>query len=156
SAPPLRNELLNRHNLSSAAAKARRNLLERMVQNCHEERLGIVGFPPEYSMYAALLDEGGFHSGKGPRFHLSAPVNPQWRPAWDAVETFLAEARDTRRPLQDLFSKLKAPPFGMRDGPIPVLFVAALLFHGHEVALYEDGLFVPDVSIEVIERLLRR
>ena len=60
-APPLRNELLNRADLSSAAARARRNLLERMVFDSHRERLGIEGFPPEYSMYQALLVEGGFH-----------------------------------------------------------------------------------------------
>ena len=44
----------------------------------------------------------------------------------------------------------------MRDGPIPVLFVAAMMAKRDEFALYEDGVFVPEVGIEVFERLLRR
>ena len=60
-APPLRNELLNRAVLSTSAARARRNLLERMVFDGHQKRLGIKGFPPEHSMYQALLVQGGFY-----------------------------------------------------------------------------------------------
>lgn len=155
-APPLRNELLNRHNLSSAAAKARRILLERMVEHPHQPRLAIEGFPPEYSMYEAFLVEGGFHGSRAAEKGLHAPTNPKWKPVWMAVERFLAESTEARRPLSDLISVLQRPPFGVRQGPIPALIAAALLVKGHEVALYEDGVFVPEVSIEVLERLSRR
>ena len=161
-APPLHNELLNRHDLSSAAAAARRNLLERMLADSHRERLGISGFPPEYSMYEAMLVEGGFHhrDGHDNRFRLrvppSDPAHSSWKPAWEEVETFLKNARERQRPLTELFEALKAPPFGLREGPLPVLFTAALVIKGQELALYEDGIFVPDVGIEALERLVRR
>src|SRR5205085_1626718 len=38
---------------------------------------------------------------------------------------------------------------------IPVLVCAVLLSRWNEVALYEEGVFVPELRIEVIERLLR-
>lgn len=155
-APPLRNELLNRHNLSSAAAKARRILLERMVEHQREPRLGIEGFPPEYSMYEAFLVEGGFLGTRSGSGGLHSPKNPEWKSVWRAVERFLAESSETRRPLSDLMAVLQAPPLGLRQGPMPVLIAATLLVKGNEVALYEDGVFVPDVSIEVLERLSRR
>lgn len=160
-APPLHNELLNRHELSSAAAKARRNLLERMVHDSESERLGIKGFPPEYSMYEALLVGGGFHRrSRDDSFGLQAPTTDgnqsSWHPVWCEVERFLEDARDRQRPLVELFELLKAPPFGLREGPLPVLFTALLQIKGEEVALYEDGLFVPDTGIETLERLVRR
>ena len=159
-APSLHNELLNRHDLSSAAAAARRNLLERMLVDGHQERLGISGFPPEYSMYEAMLVEGGFHHRDDDRFRLrvppSAPGHSSWRPAWEEVETFLKDAREQQRSLTELFEALKAPPFGLREGPLPVLFTTALLIKGQELALYEDGIFVPDVGIEALERMVRR
>jgi len=155
-APPLHNELLNRHNLSSAAAKARRNLLERMVESQHLPNLGITGFPPELSMYKALLEEGGFHGGRGRARRLRPPVSEGWKPVWKAIEAFLGDAVAGRRPVRDLIALLKAPPFGLRDGPIPVLLGVILVVKGHELALYEDGVFVPEVSIEVLERLTRR
>ena len=159
-APPLRNELLNRADLSSAAARARRNLLERMVFDSHRERFGIEGFPPEYSMYQALLVEGGFH-GKAVNgdFRMHAPAGRSrspWKPVWREIERFLAGARERQRPLTELITSLTAPPFGLREGPLPVLITAALQIKGEELALYEDGLFVPDVGIETLERLVRR
>ena len=159
-APPLHNELLNRADLSSAAARARRNLLERMVFDSHRERLGIEGFPPEYSMYQALLVEGGFHRETGDGgLRLCAPLGRNqfpWKLVWREIERFLAKARERQRPLKDLIESLKAPPFGLREGPLPVLITAMLQIRGEELALYEDGLFVPETSIETLERLVRR
>ena len=159
-APPLHNELLNRADLSSAAARARRNLLERMVLDSHSGRLGIEGFPPEYSMYQALLVEGGFHRDTGDGgFRLHPPPGrgrSPWKPVWREIERFLSEAHERQRPLAELLESLKAPPFGLREGPLPVLITAALQIRGEELALYEEGLFVPEASIETLERLVRR
>ena len=161
-APSLRNELLNRADLSTSAARARRNLLERMVCDGHRERLGIKGFPPEYSMYQALLVEGGFHHRMPDgRFQLGVPRlgrgnRSPWKPVWRTIERFVVGAREQQRPLMELIESLKAPPFGLREGPLPVLITAALLIKGEELALYEDGLFVPEVGIETLERLVRR
>ena len=52
--PRLRNELINRRQLSSTAAAARRNLIEAMIERREQPRLGIKGYPPEASMYAPL------------------------------------------------------------------------------------------------------
>lgn len=155
-APALSNELLNRHNLSSAAARARRNLIERIVRGHHQENLGIHGFPPEYSMYRAMLAEGGFHRRSKGVWRLGPPTKAGWPAIWEVFEDFLRGARQRRKPVADLIGLLKAAPYGLRDGPIPVFLATGFLVRGHEVALYEDGVFVPEISIEVLERLIRR
>ena len=160
-APRLRNELLNRSELSTTAARARRILLEHMVRDGGHERLGIIGFPPEYSMYQSLLVEGGFHRlNRHNKLAIGAPpVRGQagnYRPAWLAINRFIESARTQRRPLTELIQLLKAPPFGFREGPIPILISVALLSDENELALYEDGLFVPEIKIETLERLVRR
>ena len=40
-------------------------------------------------------------------------------------------------------------------GPLPILLCAAMLCYKTEVALYEDGSFVADLSMPVFERLLK-
>ncbi len=158
-APTLHNELLNRQSLSSAAARGRRNLIERMMRDEHRDRLAIDGFPPEYSMYRAMLEQGGIHHRtRDGRFRLRSPARTRstWKQAWRAVEDFIAESGRCPRPVSALISRLQAPPFGMRAGPLPVLLMAVLRVKGEEVALYEDGLFVPDFGIETVERLLSR
>jgi len=154
SAPTLHNELLNRRILSSAAAAGRRNLLQGMVEKANESRLGIQGTPAEASMYEAVLRRGGFHREGEHGWSLGAPSG-DWQPAWDTALTFLEATREARRPVGELLDELRSPPFGILDGALPVLITVLLLVHRDEVALYEDGVFVPGFRIEVVERLVR-
>lgn len=153
-APELQNELLNREHLSSAAAAARRNLLEAMLKHEREPRLGFEGTPAEVSMYESMLSSGGFHCEREDGRRFGKP-NSRWLSVWDAIEEFLDGTRESRRPIEDLFALLKQPPFGLRDGPLPVLLCVIVLVNRHNLALYENGVFVPDPGIELFERLLR-
>src|SRR3954469_16218623 len=50
---------------------------------------------------------------------------------------------------------LRRRPFGQKDGVLPVL-LAVVLVHGHsQVALYEEGSFVPRPNAAVFERIFR-
>lgn len=154
-APVLNNELLNRSVLSSASAAGRRTLIEHMLQQGSTPRLGIEGWPPEAAMYESMLSESGIHQERDSGWVFDRPKGA-WAPAWDACLGFVRSAQSNRRPISELFQTLRAPPYGLKDGPLPVLLAAILLAMGDEVALYEDALFVPDLRIEVFERLLRR
>lgn len=154
-APVLRNELLNRNQLSSAAAKARRNLLEAMLTREHRQRLGFVGAPPEATMYDAMLLASGLHRLRDGHWAFGEPSS-DWCPVWKVIQGFLAETTETPQPVTELMARLQQPPFGLRSGPIPVLLLAALLSHGDEIALYEQGIFLPELRIEAIERFLRK
>ncbi len=154
--PPFHNELLNRRDLSAAAARARRELIERIMRDAGRERLGMEGFPAEVSMYESLLVAGGFHrQPHGKSWRICRPTGA-WASVWREIEKFVRGARDGQRSLGDLFSKLEAPPFGLRRGPLPVLVAVLLHIRGARLALYEDGLFVPRVEVETMERLVRR
>jgi hypothetical protein len=154
--PKIKNELLNRRTLSSAAAKARRNLIEHLITYPNLEKLGIHGNPPEFSMYRSLIEASGIHRKEEHGPVLCPPsAESSLYPAWQAIEKFVAECELRKRSVLELFKELKAPPFGMKMGPIPVLFCAAALVRDSEIALYEAGAFVPELSVDVFERLLR-
>ena len=59
--PILRNELINRRQISSQAASARRKLIGGMLEFQGQENLGINGYPPERSIYLSLLFNTGIH-----------------------------------------------------------------------------------------------
>ena len=115
-APTLHNELLNRRQLSSAAAAARRNLLQRMVERSHEERLGIEGTPPEASMYEAMLRRGGFHRLRGKAWSLGRPAD-DWRPAWDAGVEFCAANGRCAPPSRRVAGSVGRSPIRTPRGP---------------------------------------
>jgi hypothetical protein len=152
--PIVKNELINRDELSSAAAAARRNLLQAMIEKEIEPELGFSGNPPEYTIYRTLLKSGGFHIQSGEHFAFGEPRN-DWLPAWQAMLQFLQTTHSGRRPLLELFNLLQEPPFGLKNGVIPVILCVLLLADRDHVALYENGAFVHELRIEVFERLFR-
>jgi hypothetical protein len=156
--PTWRNELINRRALSSAAAAARRDLIEAMIAHSVEERLGIRGAPPERSMYESLLGATGIHrceEGVWGFYPPTSGAEPALVEVWRAIEQFLTESEGARQPVQRLFTRLARPPFGLKLGPLPVLLAASLLYHDTEVALYEEGTFVPRLDPPTVERILR-
>lgn len=154
--PVLRNELINRRSLSSAAAAGRRNLIDAMIQKGAELRLGIAGYPPEVSIYVSLLEETGIHRPGAHGYEFGPPkAGSSFAGVWRAIEAFLSNCEVERRPVQELFSHLQEAPFGLKAGVLPIFLCAAVLHFDSEVAFYEDGGFVPEVSIELFERLLK-
>ena len=153
-APPIRNELLNRRALSTSAARARRNLIEAMILRREVAQLGFEGNPPEVSMYRSLLEQHGFHRRRGDTWRFGPPRRAL-RPLWTVVQEYLRDTETCRRPLIELYDRLRRPPFGIKDGPLPVIVVAALLARDSRVAVYERGSFVPAWTPSHAERLIR-
>ena len=163
-APRIDNEIINRQELSSSAAAARRNLIERMIDQKREPSLGLEGNPPERSIYRSLLSDEGLglhrrHQGVwGFRF---PPPSHRDRPdagfkLFEEIKRFLAESEESPRAVNKLFNLLRQPPFGLRDGPIPVLVCAALLARDSDVALYKHGEFQPSLTTALFEDLMKR
>ena len=156
--PILRNELINRRQISSQAASARRKLIAAMLESQHLAKLGINGYPPEMSIYLSLLSDTRIHrrvSGIWGFHPPKAGNKNRIYSAWLEIEKFLSECEEKRQSVAKLYKRLEQPPFGLRSGPMPILFCAVLLHYESEIALYEDGSFVADVSMPVFERLIR-
>lgn len=156
--PTWRNELINRRDLSSSAAAARRNLIEAMFEHIGEENLGFTGNPPERSMYETLLRASRLHRKQGGVYGIFPPDSKADEPVrelWKAIDGFLAGTDNARQSVESLFSLLRMPPFGLKDGVLSVM-LAVVLVHGHsQVALYEEGSFVPRPNAAVFERMFR-
>ncbi len=154
--PTWRNELINRRTLSSSAAAARRNLIEAMFEHADEDGLGFTGHPPEKSIYETLLKASRLHRKHGGVIGIHSPdgkAEPAVRELWNAIDCFLDETEGGRKSVDAVFTLLRQPPFGLKDGVLPVL-LAAVLVHGHsQVALYEEGSFVPRPNAAVFERI---
>jgi hypothetical protein len=155
--PSLRNELINRRSLSSSAAAARRNLVQAMIEHTAKEALGIEGAPAERSMYESILRAPGLHRLKAGRWGFYGPTakaDLALKTVWKAVERFFTDSAERRKSVTELFGLLSAPPFGLKEGILPVLFSTALLHYDTEAALYEEGTFVPVLTISVLERVM--
>lgn len=159
--PLIRNELINRRGLSSQGASARRELLGLMLTAQTLPAFGIEQAPPHLSMYRSVLEASRLHrlGDDGQTWQFAAPTvenDPlKLLPTWQAFEGFLERSATTRQPVSALWEELKRPPYGAREGVIPVLFLAMLLLKGAEVGVYENGNFVADLEAHHIERMVK-
>lgn len=161
-APLIRNELLNRRMLSSAAAAARLRLIERMFSAADRPDLGIEPgkAPPEKSMYLSVLNAGHVHREAGGRFALLEPPaesDPlRLRPALVKIMTVLERANGHRVPVPEIWQLLEAPPYGVRAGVVPLLLAIVATAHAHELAVYEQGTFLLRFGTAEFLRLIKR
>ncbi|MBK0392117.1 ATP-binding protein [Ramlibacter algicola] len=157
--PSVWSELVNRAEPSSNSVKARRDLIHKMLSHEAVENLGIERFPAERGLYVALLGH--------PKLHVRAP-DGNWKFAapreddesasfkglWDATRTLLGDSA-ARVSATDIHKLWAAPPIGMRAGIMPVYLTAFLLANKGNLALYKDGIFIPELTEADLDEYLQ-
>ncbi|MBF0370336.1 MAG: hypothetical protein HQL52_12860 [Magnetococcales bacterium] len=158
--PVVKNELINRDKISSQAAAARNKLLNALLSNADQEDLGIEKYPPEKAIYRSLFLATGMHGQDADgSWRLSPPSadDPyRFSPVWKRIDEFYSESESTPTSFDDLGKALTAPPFGLKQGVLPVLYIASYLTRQHEVALYEERGYIPYLTEDLLERFVRR
>lgn len=154
SAPHIHNELVNRRSLSSAAAAARMRLIERMFTNGTEALLGMdpQKKPPEMSMYLSVLKATGLHQEAADSWSIGEPHHRSDRckvlPALRRIREIVQAQPDSRINVAGLWEELQKPPYGVRDGIIPLLLTVFAIAHDKDIAFYKDGSFLRELSGE--------
>ena len=154
--PKIWNELINRRQLTSQGAKARRELIEALIEHSDQEKLGLEGYGPEVTMYYSLLGETKIHREEDGYWDIYPPEEGSgvWT-LWQAIDEFCLAAKEKPRTLDELYKTLANPPYGIKQGMIPILIAAVLLYHLDDVGVYQDGTFIPILGVEHFELLLK-
>ena len=157
--PIVRNELANRDRLSSQGAAARNKLFQHMLEHQGAAGLGIEKYPPERAIYRSVLELGKLHIEGEAGWMLAEPGDDDplnLRPAWHRLDALLEASESHPVTMEGLMDALAAPPYGIKRGIFPVIFLHYYLLHKHEIALYDEGVYSPELTYEHLERLVRR
>lgn len=165
--PQIFSELVNRDLPSSNSIKARKDLLYAMLRAGDQSRLGLVAYPAEAGLYANLLEASGIHrrsedvmgTPTEKRFGFFAPTEVyglrggSFVALWTAATNLVV--KDSQMiSLVDLYALWQASPFGVRAGVLPILWLAFILANQHCMAVYKDGMFIPELrDVDVDEAL---
>lgn len=158
--PILHNELLSRQKPSSNAIAAQNNLLRRMVLHEGESRLGIEGYPAEGGLFASILESTGLYAQLGEGWEFVSPTKSdtdvyRLAPMWEKARDYLEENTSRTVAISELFGEWRKPPFGVKDGLMPVLAVAFVLSQRDKLAVYRDGVFratFDDVDVDYLAK----
>lgn len=155
--PPVWSELVNRENLSSNSVKARRDLLHVMINAEGVERLGIEGFPAERGLFETLLVTSGVYRREAERWQFCNPPevsHEKFYKLWQATKKLFLDT-STRVSVNTIYDRWHLPPFGMKQGILPVFLTAFLLANKANLAVYKDGMFIPRFSDADIDECLQ-
>jgi len=155
--PTIKNELINKDDISKPAQSARIKLMKDMLSNTSLHQLGYPNeqAPPQKGMFKAIfLDNELVDSANGVRF-INPKEGTNFYKAYKLIEEILSESE---KPVSftELSDLLNSPPFGLKKGLHPIIFLAFYFANEDNVAIYEDNLFKPYFNAEAIERLVRK
>jgi len=163
-APIIHNELINRDKPSAQAVSARTKLLSAMLKNEQIENLGIEKNPPEKAIYNSIIKATGIHKqiAKG-KWKLVEPeldgrkqrvVRIQY--VWQEIKKFIESTEESPKSFAELDKTLIAPPYGVKAGLLPILYITAYLVYKDDIALYENRRYIPYMGEDHLERFIKR
>ena len=161
STPIIKNELINRNKTSSQANAARNKLIAALSGNLDKKDLGIEKFPAEKSIYRSLFKATDLHyktnSGKWALAEAGQlDKDNNFYPVWKRIEEFLIGTKDDSKSLIELNEELYSAPFGIKQGVLPLLYIAAILTYQEKLAVTEDNTYVPYLTQDHLDRFFRR
>ncbi len=156
--PRIHNELLNRAKPSSNAVAARNALLRRMTTSVGEERLGIEGYPPEGGLFDSVLAPNDLYreTDDGWCFVPPQPDDPSSNNLdliWEAADEHLRKNAHRTASVEEIYDIWRRPPYGIRDGLLPVLATAYIQSRRSHVTLYRERIFqsrLTDLDVEIL------
>ena len=162
--PVVQNELINRDRPSSQANAAKNKLISAMLNNEFEPDLGFDKFPPEKAIYRALFRESKLHvCGDDGKWHFQGPLSAKksddpsnFSGVWNRINQFLNSAESTPKSLIELNVELLSPPYGLKEGVLPLLYVVSILANQDELVIYQNKVFKPQFTEEMAEHFLKR
>ncbi|AFN74356.1 hypothetical protein MROS_1117 [Melioribacter roseus P3M-2] len=155
--PIFHNELINREKLPGAINTARKALFNRLFEHWDKEDLLFdkKQYPPEKTIYLSLLKNTGIHRKENGLFILTAPKEKSFIPLWQCCEEFLESSKATKKSLADLFEKLQEKPFKLKSGFIAFWVPIYLFIKRDEYALFDGDVFLPELSLDLFEMILK-
>lgn len=154
--PRVASEMIARRELTSQGARARKRIIEAMLMSSDKSTLGIEGYGPERAIYEAVLRATGMHvQTNAGEWQLRKPTKMGWGQVWSELEKSLKSETNERLNIYDIYKVLTCPPYGLKEGVIPLVLMAAIMSRKSEFALYEHGTLILNLDDAVAERLAK-
>ncbi len=159
STPYLCNEMINRHQPSRVLVNARKKAELGILERAGTEDLGLSGHTPDASIFRTLLRQTGLYGqDDSGRFRFAQPEeieDPGLRAVWQQLKVFFTEPSAEPKAPRNLIEVLMEPPYGVRQGVLPILFAAAYQAFPSAVAITREGAYLEDIMASEMEDLLR-
>ncbi|CAM3715047.1 hypothetical protein MUGA111182_04820 [Mucilaginibacter galii] len=158
-APKFKNELVNKHKISSAIHTAKRSYFKGLVNHWDKPDLGIPEnkFPPEKMIFKSLLKDNGLAPYRDETYAgFELKPGDSFYKLWKESVKFLNSTKSNRKPLTEFFELLSTEPFKLKQGFIDFWVPSFLFLKRDDFALYVDNAFIPYITEETLELMVKK
>jgi len=151
--PHYKNELINRHKVSSNIPVARKLLLDQLTTHWQKEDLGFTpkDYPPERTIYLSLLKNTGMHRKDEEGFMvLAEPRDESFKRLWNRCEAFLESAKSGRKSIRELFDTLSEKPFKLKQGFLEFWIPIFLFIKRDSFASFFEDSYIPYLDTQIL------
>ena len=156
--PKFKNELVNKHKISSSIHTAKRNYLRALVDSWNLPDLGFENtkFPPEKTIYLTLLKENGIelYSDKI-NFVTQVSKRSSFMPLWNYSLDFLNSAKKGKKTIATFTESLTKRPFKLKQGLIDFWTASFLFIKRDDYALFGESGYIPYLTDEILELVIK-
>lgn len=156
--PAFKNELVNKHKISSSIHTAKKNYFKALSTNWDKENLGFEDskFPPEKTIYLSLLKENGITPIRENSLEtISIDKNSSFSRLWGASEDFLESAKTEQLKISELSEMLSNRPFKLKQGLLDFWIPTFLFLKRDDFAIFNDDGYIPTLSEENLELIAK-
>ena len=156
--PAFKNELVNKHKISTSIHSAKRNYFKALSNNWDKENLGFDDskFPPEKTIYLSLLKENGISPLREyTTDKVSVDNTSSFYKLWRVSEDFLETAKSEQLKVSELSNLLKKRPFKLKQGLIDFWVPTFLFLKRDDFAIFNDESYIPNLSEENLELIAK-
>lgn len=137
------NELINKNRLSNAMTRARKEIIDVLLLSDElKSSLGYKDLSVNHTFIRSLLELNGILNKNIITVPESCASNDRIKKAhyvMTEIDCFIKKCETEEMNFNDIVSKLKSRPYGLRDGYIPVLLAAALRKYRHNAYIRLKG-----------------
>lgn len=156
--PVFKNELVNKHKISSSIHTAKKNYFHALANDWDKENLGFeeTKFPPEKTIYLSLLKENGISLIRGnPTDFISIDKHSSFNELWRASEEYIESAKIEQLKVSDLGDQLSRRPFKLKQGLIDFWVPTFLFLKRDDIAIFSESGYIPNLSGENLELIAK-
>lgn len=156
--PVFKNELVNKHKISTSIHTAKRNYLKALANNWDIENLGFEDstFPPEKTIFLSLLKENNLSPGRdNSNDILSVDENSSFYPLWKASEDFLESTKSGELKISELTQILSKRPFKLKQGLIDFWIATFIFLKRDDIAIFKDESYIPNLTDDNLQLLAK-
>ena len=155
--PEIDSEMVVRRSPSSVVINARKKVELGILERHGEEDLGIEGNFADKAIFRSVFLRTGLYRKDGSRWRLATPEEiklPGLSAVWDLVRSFYMQP-GSNKGFRSFIHDLLEPPYGVREGLIPLFLSAGLKAFPAAIAVRYRGRFVDDILPSVIEDIAK-